>query len=459
MQESHIIKTLKAQKSSASIATCDHEGDDRHCPAIIPEEDEFYIRTGTQMSCANTGAANFLKNSGLSFLGLDYTDIAGDRSTAQSFIKKKSHLKARVKFSLVAWTTVESVSLDEKDDEDYVYMSQHFNEMVQSPPQYFKMGGNPDYFANSITNRLTNYLHWTRYNQDLFRERFIRRLKAYSSLTEANVKAKPPRLPPLHYKNTTVLPPLAPRVHTLYYDDNVTANAGEVAFNCLRNEDHGVKDPEYSRDVARCLTADPATWHRTKATKTPKQIAKENKKQLLRYFEEVYNPTSSHTIHKPWEGSSGTEEERRQYDHPRLIYSTHFAVQSCQEYVSESEFPVPQEGSRKTAHNMITLLKEKITTQQNDLLDLYETYGPGGCRLLGPEGGEYCECNHPAAGGIIELIFPHCCGSGYDVIRNKDSCYAMLSFQLVNTGVIPEHLPMSADQRQLLIKITGDVGN
>ena len=55
MQESHIIKALKAQKSSTSIATCDFSGDDSHCPPINPEKYQFFIRTGTKMSCANSG--------------------------------------------------------------------------------------------------------------------------------------------------------------------------------------------------------------------------------------------------------------------------------------------------------------------------------------------------------------------------------------------------------------------
>ena len=429
---------------------CEREGDDRHCPLIIPEDGEFYIRTGTQMSCANTGAANFLKKSGLSFLDIDYTDIVDQRSTASTLFKKrrantaKFTGKARVKFSLVAWTTVQSmdqkIKMIDPERIDWTHADTR-----KHPGQYFRVGGNPDYFSDdtkplfirrNLGLSIIDYKH-------IFTKHFLHRQKIYSSLTEADVKANPPRLPPLHPNYATVLPPLAPRVHALYYDDDVIANAGEAALNCLYSEDHGVKDPEYSKDFTRCLTQDPIAWKHMKATRTPKQIAQRNKSQLLRYFEEVYNPNSSHIIHKPWEGSDGSRTQRSEYGTPRLIYSTHFAVQSCQEYVND--LPPPKEGSRKTARDVITFLKEKITIPgQKDLLDLYEEYVPDACRIKFPAGEKaYCRCHHATVDEAIELVIPERGAWDRTIPRNIHTCYILLSKYLMNHNLIPKHFPMS----------------
>ena len=413
MQESHVIKALKAQKSTTSVATCDPDGDDSHCPPITPEKHQFFIRTGTQMSCANSGAATFLKNSKLSHLNVEARDIIDKRSRVPSLFNKnrssesreKFSGRARVKVALVAWTTVESKhhrfsrfsSSSPRDSSGSNIIGIGVSFIIGVGSNSFEFPGEDpfintfrsgNFYGNLITKVTRGLLRITsislgRLNkavQGSFVDHFKTRQTHYKNLDEENLKNPQQSGNTLLQHNTVgiaVLPPLSVQMHTLAYDDEVMANAGDALLRCVNEgteENQVFFDADLDVDKKVCLSE--SQWMEKKSNSTPDELATHNKKLLYTYFKQVYGNYKNGPYRR---FPRGTE------PFPTLVFSTHFAVQSCQNYAQNTEHNI----NRKTAHQVINEIneeiknvyqiirrREKLTKDNTNLYRLFEQYKP-----------------------------------------------------------------------------------
>ena len=445
MQESQVIGALKAQKSLTSTAVCDHDGDDRHCPPITPEKHHFYIRTGTPMSCANSGATSFLSSSGISFLNINEADIIDKRSTSNLLFRSdrsEEHREqfpgnARIKFSLVAWTTVESkdqkininaydyssISLYEKFNIwNHIFQPYYFRTQWH---QFFKHSLNADVVFKFNNGYYLNHFIMTQKNrgnfgfalQKLFIKHFKKRQKFYNKLGSVEeikrLNSRQDKFVPINRPaKITELPSLSGKVHTIAYDDNVIANGGEALLKCINQTPEKSSptffDTKLSDDEKVCLNS--SQWQEKKANESPEKIAIRNKKMLYQYFKHAYG---SKGTPKPWKGLILEEPNfssyltkiksdpptssyaRQKYfyhvnnnhfvEDPRLVYSTHFAVQSCKEYLYDNT----SSTQSKTADQVIKEINkeiniveslidsnEKINAINSKLYQLFEKYMP-----------------------------------------------------------------------------------
>ena len=401
MQKSDFLKNIKLQSSTTEA--CDWDGDDSACPFKPPESSEFFIRTATKMSCANTAAANFLKGRKLSYLDLKITDIMDSRSRAQSALSRdrsrrnyaKFKGEERVTFSLVAWTTVESVDsgVERSSHPINPFIHNHFERGRYNDMYNKHWGRNRDdphkgIWLQNINNNVANYL----------RDSFIARVESFYFSAfkmmkysfEDTIKQIGPSssnsfngVPHLLEQNRWVgahgnkapllQPPLAHRVHVIGYDDDVMPNAGEALLRCA-DEEAGVRgerkdfDPTKAFDRSVCLDYD--DWRKSKVEETPSQIAKRNKRLIKAYFAKIYDPTSRDVIYRPWEGNP--EKTEPYSEKPQLVYATYFAVQSCHTAVQD-QTDTPVGSSAGTAYSRIKSLKEKIRTPEGHN-SLRETY-------------------------------------------------------------------------------------
>ena len=413
MQKSDFLKNVELEGST--VEACDWDGDDSSCPFRPPESSEFFIRTATKMSCANGSAQTFLKGKKLSYLDLKITDIMDSRSRARSVLSRDTSRsdydqfkgEERVTFSLVAWTTVESVHQGIEKWSKY-----DNNRYGGMKAQYFKRGR---YFGmipgyNGVSHG------WGRFfmHQGIWLQRVIGGTSSQKSIADAysssfsGMKARYETLIGdtwwgdgstsaegaqhlldrnlwVGYFITTlgrnrvsyavaplIMPPLAHRVHVIGYDDDVMPNAGEALLRCA-DEEAGVRgerkvfEPDEAFDRRVCLSHD--DWRRAKVGETSSQIAKRNKRFLKAYFAKVYDPESSDVIYRPWEGNP--EKTGPYSEEASLVYATYFAVQSC--HTGVTDMPDAPLGSVGTAYNRIKSLKDKITTRTGQK-SLKETY-------------------------------------------------------------------------------------
>ena len=415
MQESHVIKAFKAQKSTTSVATCDPDGDDSHCPPITPEKNQFFIRTGTQMSCANSGAATFLQNNKLSHLSVEAHDIIDQRSTASSLFNKNRSREsrekfsgaARVKVSLVAWTTATSGSEEYYLDFER-YRSDDFH---RSRRGYF---GFPSKHKDLIVLRAGSKSHllWTYYGDQLrmaqtsphawlpyssllvrvmqnrFIEHFKTRQSGYKELDHDGLKKSKRKgniLTKYQPVGLTVLPPLSRQVHTIAYDDKVMANAGDALLRCVNEGTEDAPsffDADLDAHEKVCLSE--SQWREMKKTATPAELAAHNKKLLYIYFKHVYGNQDKYEAWKGVSVETAPNYYINFYKENMIAFSNYFAVQSCQNYAQDTE----HQTELKTAHQIIKKIKdevenvrqllsngEKLTKENTELYRLFDQYG------------------------------------------------------------------------------------
>ena len=433
MQKSDFLKNVEIEGST--VEACDWDGDDSACPFMPPESSEFFIRTATKMSCANAAATNFLKNKKLSYLDLKITDIMDSRSRARSVLSRDTSRRdyakfkgeERVTFSLIAWTTVESVDsgkekwsrLDNSPGGGNHFIRGRYVDMING------RSGN-----NGANRSRYNYIHkglwlkkinddtnaWTNVIKKIQRRYFLafdniqysydELVKSTRGRTNNNPRGSGlvheadrnrwARVDydtrPYYVDQPLIMPPLAHRVHVIGYDDDVMPNAGEALLRCADEEagnrgERKVFEPDEAFDRRVCLNYD--DWRRAKVEETSSQIAKRNKRLLKAYFAKVYDPESSDVIYRPWEGNPERTGPYRggiyssfrgtnlnffrnlSSEKPSLVYATYFAVQSC--HTGATDMPDPSFGNVGTAYNRIKSLKDKITTLegQNSLRETY----------------------------------------------------------------------------------------
>ena len=428
MQKSDFLKNIKLQSSTTEA--CDWDGDDSACPFRPAESSEFFIRTATKMSCANTAATNFLKEKKLSYLDLKITDIMDSRSRAQSVLSRDRNRRdyakfkgeERVTFSLVAWTIVESIDsgLDRVSGDDGFSGSQDFNFFERGRYDdiingHVGGGSLPDkhkgIWLQKINRRGGTWDSWIKMIQGAYFLSFKGMKWAYDSIISGDhghVWSNPMNIPYMAYRNDWIsvdrpltIAPLAHRVHVIAYDDDVMPNAGEALLRCA-DEEAGIRgerkdfDPDKAFDRRVCLNHD--DWRRAKVEKTSGEIAKMNKRLIKSYFAKVYDPESRDVIYRPWEANP--DKNKRYSEKPSLVYATYFAVQSC--HTGVTDIPDAPFGGTGTAYSRIKLLKEKITTREGQQ-SLKETFwrnrafeGFGGLDVWScePRGSfKECECH------------------------------------------------------------------
>ena len=287
------------------IPECSDE-DDSGCPPEVPEVTHFHIRTGTEVACASAGTASFLRNNKLDYAEVTQTTVnvvrrgtvgpatetvVREDTEDSSALGGEGFRDDNLKFSLVAWTTVESVD-QRKSPPPFSY-----TDLSDEVKDFFTSGERETFLKNI--------------NVEDMQRRFIRHFKTRQG-GYVNVKNPPTDLPPSHPEKITVLPPLSGRVHAIAYDDNVPSSAGEAFLkpaDVQAGSLEGWEECERKRD-------------RLKENVNPNEIAKCNKILLNSYFKQVYNNEE----HQAWSSGGGADQK------PKLVYSTHFAVQSCKEY-------------------------------------------------------------------------------------------------------------------------------
>ena len=405
------------RRSAPSVNLCDREGDDRHCPPIEPEADQFYIRTATKLSCANAAATIFLQDQGWSHLSASFKDIVDLRSNSRLLYQKnrsadevaKLRGEARLKFSLVAWTTVES--LDQKSAED------------SSPYNFFKLGSNEGFFSSDMTwlENIFKLTHannvWRHKIQEVLGEHFKTRKKAYTKVVKNSDGTI--TLPPVRPHSISVLPPLKGRIHTLAYDDDVIGNAGDAALRCLAGdgdaffpaEGDAFFDEGLAPSKKVCLSKE--QWRALKVEGDLDKIAKHNKKLLYLYFKHIYGADQ----YKAWQSAQSDPPEST----PKLVYSTHFAVQSCKDYTQS-----PTGEGVKSAYQVLQDFRSgveevKALSETGDRLDadnskfyaVYHHYGPrdivrafssssrGVDTSCSSRSGDVCSCSVSGGGKIL----------------------------------------------------------
>lgn len=295
------------------------EEDDSGCAPEVPEKDLFHIRTGTEVACASAGTASFLRNNNLDYAEITHETVnivrrgtvgpsieTEQRETTTSLdgLDEGRIRRDNLKFSLVAWTKVGRATVMSRVDEERV---------DQIEPIRFHV------FPKNVATAM----------QGLFISYFKTEKKAYGE-----VENPPTDLPVLRSK-ITVEPPLSGYVHAIAYDDDVPSNAGEAFLKPadLLDGYQASSLIEWQRDCA-------SRRQELKENVNPDKIAECNKILLNDYFKQVYKE------HQAWSSGGGADQK------PKLVYSTHFAVQSCKEYSREND-----KEEIKTAREVIEYLK------------------------------------------------------------------------------------------------------
>ena len=351
-----ILRPPKLPENLEDVGTCDGD-DDTTCepdrpdpvrppvlpkvnldppppPATVPDpivgdkdKDEDFctleVQTRPQVACVNAGAARYIRTNNIGHLKIVRSQIT-TRSASRSSVRVTRQAvqggtadsfngRGSLRVSLIAWTTVESV--DQGAGNKFKYKTNSINQSLKSGS-----------YLQRIFSRHSRDEHWLSAIQKRFRTHFSDNQESYLAKDKNYEDIQN------QSRDITVLPPLKSRVYTLAYDPYVQANRGDALLACISNEwaddvgDHCRSDEittqilndANSRIQSRTSSND---WLNLKQRWGSEKIAEHNKKLLIAYFNNVYRKTAEQDA---WKGDHIPTGEK-----PKLVYSTHFAIQSC----------------------------------------------------------------------------------------------------------------------------------
>ena len=343
-----------------------------------PSEDEFFIRTGDQLACATAGSANYLRQNNLTYVPISRFNIVQEidrvirgagRSTQTEVTNRQTTTDTsgfdpvNIRFSLVAWTTAESIDQQQKlsPPTKFAYYDKHRRIRDGSIRDWIKKTKPdiPGYNSGIYPTRI-NYNSHTISNLQRKYIKFFKEIKSkYDSVSGDTENSNFP----LQVNNPgdypTVLPPLKSRVYAIAYDNEVDSYGGHAHLKCAFDSSNVLAD-ELAEDLKYLKNECSKDEEKNAEPTSPQEerdIAIDNKKLLEAYFKGIYEGNPEWTG-EDWQNPNNHETNKD----VRLLYSTHYAVQSCLTYAENDGSP--DEDNRLTA---LRYSRDFAPTQTSDL--------------------------------------------------------------------------------------------